>query len=239
MTDPDPFAVVLWPIDRLQPHPDNPNQGDVGAVATAIAVDGWHGTTIAQERPDEDPRLIVGHTRWRALQFIQRDGFTIAGYHFSYDELAERVLLPPPGVIPLQLLAVDDVRSARKLLADNRGSALATTDEAAELALLTALAEHDALLGSLYDGDDVDDRARILESLQSTPIDPRDAWKGMPGYDQKDRDSVFSTTVHFRTPEDADRFFAEIERPKKKSFWWPVEDNHVGSDVHQQYVGTE
>lgn len=156
----DPFAVQNVAIDSIVPHERNPNQGDVGAVATAIAIDGWHGTVLCQA-PDGDraePRIVAGHTRWRALAMLQEHGYTYPeGGHVSYEELAARVPLPPAGTVPVQQLPMDDVRATRKMLADNRASALALTDDTEIVSLLTALAEEpDGLLGSLFDGDDID-----------------------------------------------------------------------------------
>lgn len=159
------FDVALQPIADLEPHPQNPQQGDVGAVATAIAVDGWHGAIIAQA-PEGDrtvPRIVAGHTRWRALQILQTDGFTMKGKHLTYAQLAKKVALPPAGFAPVQILPLDDQAAARKMLADNRASALSYADEAAQAALLTELATAGELLGSLFDGDDVD---AMIESIE-------------------------------------------------------------------------
>lgn len=160
-----PFDVVLHPIAALEPHPHNPQQGDIGAVATAIAVDGWHGAIIAQAPVDgrDIPRIVAGHTRWRALQILQADGFTLRGKHLTYAQLAKKVALPPAGFAPVQILPLDDIAAARKMLSDNRASALSYADEAAQTALLTELATAGELLGSLFDGDDVDAMIEAIE----------------------------------------------------------------------------
>ena len=61
----------------------------------------------------------------------------------------------------------------------------------------------------------------------------------MPEYEQVDRNSVFRTTVHFRSSDDADAFFRLLDRPRKSSFWWPESDGHQGSNVAEQYVTDE
>ena len=155
-----PFAVQLVPIDSIMAHEQNVNQSDVGAVATAIATGGFHGSCILQA-PDKKrkvPRIIVGHGRWRALRMLQQDGFTHPdGQHETYEELAARVPLPPVGFVPAQSFAMDDTRALQKLIADNRASALSSTDDAALAALLTELAGNDDLFGTLYDGSDLDE----------------------------------------------------------------------------------
>lgn len=177
MTEDDPFAITLVPIDSLIPSDPNPQVGDIGAVATAIAVDGWHLAVLCRA-PDEtrtQPQIIAGHTRWRALTAIQRDGFDLDGQHFSYEELAERVPLPPRGLVPVQVQTMNDLRAARKLIADNRASALASTDDAALVDLLRELAESEELFGSLFDADDLD--ALIAD------LDEGGAGFGHPGAD--------------------------------------------------------
>lgn len=162
----DPFAIQNVAIDSIVPHERNPNQGDVGAVATAIAVDGWHGTILCQA-PTEgraEPRIVAGHTRWRALAMLQEHGYTYPeGGHLTYEELAARVPLPPAGTVPVQQLPMDDVRATRKMLADNRASALAMTDDTEMADLLSELAAADELFASLFEGDDVDAMMEEIE----------------------------------------------------------------------------
>ena len=51
--------------------------------------------------------------------------------------------------------------------------------------------------------------------------------------------NAFSTTVHFPTHEEADRFFELIERKRSRSFWWPASDGHKGSDTSVAYVADD
>jgi hypothetical protein len=162
------FAVELWPIAELEPHPRNPQHGDIGAIATAIAVDGWHGAVIAQSPRGrrKRPRLIAGEHRWRGLAALQRDGIDLDGTHHDYEALRARVILPPAGYVPVQQLDISDEAARRKLLADNRASALATQDAPVLIDLLQELAASNELLGSLYDGEDLD---ALLKSLEEGP----------------------------------------------------------------------
>lgn len=171
MTEDDPFAITLVPIADLEPHPRNAQQADIGAVATSIATHGFHGSVIAQapDRTRDHLRIIIGHGRWRALQSLMREGFTEpSGQHYDYDQLSELVPLPPMGFIPVQVQAMDDTRALKKLVADNRASALASTDDAALVDLLRELAESEELFGSLFDGDDIDDLVAQLNAAPET-----------------------------------------------------------------------
>ena len=104
------MAVVLkqtfepeFPIDDLQAHPDNPNRGDVKAIAKSVDHNGFYGAILAQE---SSGRILAGHHRWEAAK---REGL---------------------GAVPVMLIDVDDETARRILLADNRTAELATRDHA-------------------------------------------------------------------------------------------------------------
>lgn len=152
------FTTELLDIAKLEPNPRNVNEGDVGAIATAIAVDGFHGTVICQDRGKKPPMIVVGEHRWRALRMLQQNGIELHGVHRTYEQLLadKSLMLPPAGTVPGQVLKMDDTRAIRKMLADNRASALSMTADAELVVLLTELANDDALFGSLFEGDDID-----------------------------------------------------------------------------------
>jgi hypothetical protein len=195
-------------LDELRPHPDNPRQGDVGAIHTSIEANGFYGSLIVQ----------------KSTQYV------LAGNH-------RLVALRQAGAatVPVIEVDVDDATAKRILLADNRTNDLATYDDHHLLAILAALSDEDGLVGTGYDQDDLDALAR-LAAAGAAPLDPTAEWTGMPDYTQKNLNSVFSCVVHFRSDADADAFFEGIDRPKRKSFWWPTDDEHVGSTVHEQHV---
>jgi hypothetical protein len=68
--------------------------------------------------------------------------------------------------------------------------------------------------------------------------DYADEWAaaGMPEYGDDDLKPAFKTTVQFRTEDDADQFFALIERDKTRSLWWPEHDGFVGRDADARVV---
>ena len=55
------------PIDDVRPHPDNPRQGDIGAIVTMIREDGWHGTIVVQKSTGY---ILAGNHRWRAARLV-------------------------------------------------------------------------------------------------------------------------------------------------------------------------
>ena len=122
--------VEMVPVSDLVIHPDNPRQGDVGAIVTSIENNGWDGTIVAQR---STRRVLAGNHRLQA----------------AHGAGIEQV--------PVYWVDVDDTEAKRILLADNRTSDLASWDDNILAGLLESLAQQDELLGSGYDGDDVDE----------------------------------------------------------------------------------
>ncbi len=124
------MTIEVVATDNLTPHPDNPRQGDIGAIATSIQHNGWYGTVVAQKSTGH---VLAGNHR---LQAARQLGMT---------------------EVPVYWIDVDDTTARRILLADNRTNDLATYDDDILATLLADLASTDDLLGTGYDGDDLDD----------------------------------------------------------------------------------
>lgn len=145
----------LVPIDSIERHPRNPNRGDVPTIIESIAHNGFFGGPIVQT---SRRRVLAGEHRWRALRQLQHDGFKPpGGKHVSYEQLAERVVLPPAGFVPVQWFDCDDDTGLRVMLADNESAKRATYDEPILSEILSELRESDALDGSAFRPGDVDD----------------------------------------------------------------------------------
>lgn len=123
-------------VADLKPHPQNPNEGDVGAVYQSIEANGFYGALIVQESTGH---VLAGNHRLKAAKD--------AG-------LAK---------VPVIYVDVSDEQALRILLADNRTAALATQDEALLRDLLVSLHEAGGLDGTGYDGDDLDALVRRLD----------------------------------------------------------------------------
>lgn len=119
------------PVGQLALLPGNPRQGDIGAVAESMSVNGVYQPIIVNAgthtgRPLE---VIAGNHRAQAAQQLQHD------------------------TIPAIILDLTDEAAARIALADNRTSDLATQDGDALALMLQSLPD---LTGTGYDGDDLD-----------------------------------------------------------------------------------
>ena len=67
-------------------------------------------------------------------------------------------------------------------------------------------------------------------------FDPYTEWAGMPAYTQRDLRSAFKVVIHFATDADAEAFFALLDKPKRRSMWWPQPDGHTGGGSRYAYV---
>lgn len=138
-----PDVSVTWvEIDQIANHPDNPRDGDVGAIITSISKNGWYGALIVQQSTNF---VLVGNHRLMAIRQL--------GWK----------------QVPVIFLDVDDRRARNIMLADNKVSDKADYNEDALAALLSAAAADGDLLATGYDQDDVD--ALIASSLDAGPLD--------------------------------------------------------------------
>lgn len=121
----------LRPIDEATPHPDNPNQGDVGALTEMIREHGFRGAIEVQHSTG---RITAGEHRWRAARDL---GMTR---------------------IPMDRVEMDDDEALRRCVSDNRARDLALYDEVRQADVMRMLATSDrGLAGTGWDGDDLDD----------------------------------------------------------------------------------
>lgn len=205
----------LVALSDLAPHPRNyrvhpPEQ--IEHLQASIREHGFYRNVVAAE----DLTILAGH------------GIVEAAIGIEIEKA-------PTIILPIR----PDSPAALKILAgDNEMARLATTNQDELSSILEELHAGDelaGLLGTGYDASDLGDRLRLAEAL-GLELDPAKEWKGMPAFDQGDKNSAYRCTVHFKSGADADAFFALIDRAKASSFWWPVADTHVGSSVNERYV---
>jgi ParB-like nuclease domain len=134
---PEDVQSSVVDIDSVTPHPSNPRQGDLGALAESFAAHGQYAPLIVQSSTS---RIIAGNHRWLAAKQ--------AGW--------ER--------IAVVLLDVDDEQAVRIMLADNRTSDVASYADNELAQLLSEIADVDpSLFGTGWDTDSLD---VLLETLE-------------------------------------------------------------------------
>ena len=128
----DAIRTEWVPVDDVQPHPENPNQGDAGAISLSLDHMG----------------------QYRAIVVSTATGNIVAGNH-TY--LAGRM----NGDTEMYMHLVDDLTpedERRIMVADNQYARLAVPDAQGLADLLTDLAaSDDGLTATGYDGDLLDD----------------------------------------------------------------------------------
>lgn len=144
------LATVQGHVAHLHTFHRNARQGDIGAIAVSLKVNG-------QYRP-----IVVNRGTHTG-----RPNEVLAGNHTL---MAARELGWP--TVAAVFVDVDDDQCTRIVLADNRTADLGTYDEAALVDLIRSLDGEYA--GSGYDGDDLDDLIRDLGSENPFDEDVRE-----------------------------------------------------------------
>jgi DNA (cytosine-5)-methyltransferase 1 len=129
-------------VDSIEPHPANPNDGDVAAIAESIRQNGFYGRVVVR---DSTGKILAGEHRWRAAQEV---GLT---------------------EVPIEQVECDDETAMRILLADNRTAEKAERQDEPLADLLESLeTTDDGLTGTGYDEGDLDS---LLDDLGDEPVD--------------------------------------------------------------------
>jgi hypothetical protein len=129
----DALAPLHIDIDKLQPHPDNANRGNVDVIVESIEINGLYRPVVYQTSTGY---ILAGNHTWQAAKAHGMD------------------------TIPAIGLDVDEERAKRILLVDNRARDKAEWDHDALAALLEGL---DDLTGTGYTDEEAADLLRLCE----------------------------------------------------------------------------
>ena len=127
---------LAQPIESVQPHPRNVRQGDVGAIATSLDINGQY-RPIVVHKPTGN--ILAGNHTYKAA--VALDWTEIA---ITYVDCTEEQAL-------------------KILLADNKANDLASYDDNALAELLKDLVSGAGLEGTLFELSDLDDLIALLE----------------------------------------------------------------------------
>jgi len=145
----DALQPLLVPIDSVQQHPDNANNGDVDEIIMSIEVNGmYHPATIQ----NSTGYLVRGNHTWLACKELAAEQFPVIG------------------------IDVGDEEALRILMGDNKIANLAMMDKGLELNNLRRLQESYMLIGSGYKDADLEHLAAV-SSKPLVPDDFTQPWK--------------------------------------------------------------
>jgi ParB/RepB/Spo0J family partition protein len=131
-------------IDRIQPHPRNVRQGDIGALIESLKAHGQYRPIVVQRSTGY---ILAGNHTWHASKQMKASHIQVVWADVDNDE------------------------AIRILLVDNRTNDLATYDDHELAHLLEALVmTPDRLHGTGYSPDDLDSLLALLNN-ESTEIE--------------------------------------------------------------------
>lgn len=149
------YAVV--PIDEIEPHPDNPNKGNIPMIRESIQANDWYGACIVQRREGGPHRIIAGEHRWRAAK---AEGAT---------------------EIAVLIRDMDDATALRIMIVDNESARAGAWDEEALQTVLAQLGDvEDGLWGTGIDLERLKDFDKAVDDEETMPPMPDDDF-----YDQQ------------------------------------------------------
>ena len=149
--------VVRVPLSQLTPHPRNPRQGNVQAVADSLKVNGQYKPIVVQKSTQT---ILAGNHTWLGAR---RNGWT----H-----------------IDAVFLDVDDESGLRIMLADNKTSDDSTYDESVLAEILASLATTDTGLdGTAFDPGELQDLVDSVSRMNQSAPDLDGMLSAMPKTD--------------------------------------------------------
>jgi hypothetical protein len=123
---------LIVDIDSVQAHEKNVRQGDIGAISESLKAHGQYRPIVVDRRTN---KILAGNHTWKAAKALGWKQISV-------------------GFVETK----DDNEALRILLADNKANDLATYDETELIGLLKEIADtSEGLLGTLFDGNDLDD----------------------------------------------------------------------------------
>lgn len=133
------------PVASLSPHPNNPRQGDVGAICQSLKSHGQYRPIVVH---GSTRHILAGNHTWKAAVAL------------GWSE------------IDAVIIDCDDDQAQRILLVDNRSGDIASYDDNALADLLTELVQTPlGLDGTGFDGDALDELLADLNRVEDVQGD--------------------------------------------------------------------
>lgn len=94
-------------IESIEPHPLNPNEGDVGAITESVDAVGFYSVVFVQA---SSRRIVAGESRWRSL--LGRGATTAPVVFLDIDDETAVRIMVGDNEIPRRTSRPDDARLA-------------------------------------------------------------------------------------------------------------------------------
>jgi hypothetical protein len=137
------LVSLMQPIDSVQQHPENYQNGDLDAIVESIEVNGMYRPVYVQRSTGY---IVAGNHTWLACKMLEAQE------------------------IPVVYVDIDGHQARKILVADNRVAALARPDDAQLLDLLDRIAVDSGLQGTGFDENTVEALRLLQEQLAGTPL---------------------------------------------------------------------
>lgn len=128
-------------VELLDPHPQNPNRGDLAVIEESMEINGFYGAVTVRVSPETRGRyqILAGEHRWRTA--------TKKGAEF----------------VPCIVVDADDVEAARIMLVDNESAKRSSYDPHKLTAVLATLGSIDGTGFDLAALEDFEEERRATE----------------------------------------------------------------------------
>lgn len=176
----DDLETLMRPIDDIQPHPSNYNNGDIEAVTTSIEVSGMYRPVYVQRSTGY---ILAGNHTWMACKTLGAE------------------------IIPTVVLDVDDTQGKRIMIADNKIAQMAQPDNGLLVALLDEIeAEGETIVGTGFTAADLE----VLRHLNEIPLDTDDDFGQWPTFSVQVPPNVLRAYKNLTREADDDRAGFEL-----------------------------
>jgi len=140
-----PLQALAVPIDALEVWPGNYREHDIGAICESL-------TRFGQQKP-----IVV---QAATMKIVAGNGQYLAAQALGWTEIAANVV------------EISDDEAEAFLIADNRTSERGRNTDDKLAVLLERVAKRGQLVGTGYDGDDVDDLLKRVRREQQVAVRP-------------------------------------------------------------------
>lgn len=192
---------LMVPIDSVQPHPENNNNGDEDLVEASVLINGMYRALQVQASTGY---IAAGNTTWAVCKRLGS------------------------LCIPVVPMPINDIETLRVLSVDNESARQAVRDEGLTVDMMRKIAESE---GDLAGTGITMEQLEQMEARASVPLDlAPDPYEGWPTLSAVVSPEMFEAFMDFTSDADDDGNRGRIELLMHLAGWRPVEGTPIGED---------